>query len=425
MTYEETIEYLYNQLPQFQRIGASAYKPGLGRVLKLSALAGDPHRQFKSIHIAGTNGKGSTASTIAAVLQSAGYKVGLYTSPHLVDFRERIRINGEMIPHEAVVEFVERWLGFNADIEPSFFELTMVMAFDYFARQGVDVAVVEVGMGGRLDSTNIITPVLSVITNISKDHTQFLGNTLPLIAAEKSGIIKPGVPVVIGEAEGEVRRVFAGAARMAQAPIRFAQDSMWYTDAIHANDGITYLNTIWGDVKCELTGDYQCRNAATTMAALDVLNHLGWKINRRAVANGFAKVCRLTGFAGRWSVIGKKPLTIVDTGHNVGGWEYLGPRLMSYGPRLRMVIGFVADKDVDAILSMMPPHATYYFTQASIPRAMDANELARKGSDHGLRGCVIGDVRQAVAMARDEAAPNDVVFVGGSTYVVGEAIGSL
>jgi len=423
MTYEDTIEYLYAQLPQFQRIGASAYKPGLERVLKLSALVGDPHKQFKSIHIAGTNGKGSTASTIAAVLQSAGYKVGLYTSPHLVDFRERIRIDGEMITREAVVEFVERWLGFNADIEPSFFELTMVMAFDYFAHQGVDVAVVEVGMGGRLDSTNIITPVLSVITNISKDHTQFLGNTLPLIAAEKSGIIKPEVPVVIGEAEGEVRRVFVGAARMAQAPIRFAQDSMWYTDAIHASDGITYLNTQWGDVKCELTGDYQCRNAATTLAALDVLNHLGWKVNRRAVVNGFAKVCRLTGFMGRWSVIGKNPLTIVDTGHNVGGWEYLGPQLMSYGPRLRMVIGFVADKDVDAILSMMPPHATYYFTQASIPRAMDANELARKGADHGLKGCVIGDVRQAVAMARNEAAPNDTVFVGGSTYVVGEAIG--
>lgn len=423
MTYEDTIEYLYAQLPQFQRIGASAYKPGLERVLKLSALVGDPHKQFKSIHIAGTNGKGSTASTIAAVLQSAGYKVGLYTSPHLVDFRERIRIDGEMITREAVVEFVERWLGFNADIEPSFFELTMVMAFDYFAHQGVDVAVVEVGMGGRLDSTNIITPVLSVITNISKDHTQFLGNTLPLIAAEKSGIIKPEVPVVIGEAEGEVRRVFVGAARMAQAPIRFAQDSMWYTDAIHASDGITYLNTQWGDVKCELTGDYQCRNAATTLAALDVLNHLGWKVNRRAVVNGFAKVCRLTGFMGRWSVIGKNPLTIVDTGHNVGGWEYLGPQLMSYGPRLRMVIGFVADKDVDAILSMMPPHATYYFTQASIPRAMDANELARKGADHGLKGCVISDVRQAVAMARNEAAPNDTVFVGGSTYVVGEAIG--
>ncbi len=425
MTYQQTLDYLYSQFPQFQRIGAAAYKPGLSRVLRFEQLLGDPHQKFKSIHVAGTNGKGSTSSLIAAVLQSAGYKVGLYTSPHLVDFRERIRINGTMISEENVIDFVERWQRMREevpDLEPSFFELTMVMAFEHFAREGVDVAVVEVGMGGRLDSTNILHPQLSVITNISKDHTQFLGNTLPQIAAEKAGIIKPKVPVVIGEAEGQVRTLFTDVARTNESPIYFAQDTLWFTSADRSAHLITYRNTLWGDISCPLVGDYQPRNAATVMASLDVLSRQGWRITPKAVAQGFVQVNQLTGLLGRWTTIASNPTTIADTGHNIGGWEYLGPRLATYGSKVRMVIGFMADKDVDAILALMPAEATYYFTQAGTPRAMSAVDLAEKAAAHGLKGRAYSSVADALRSARNDAATDEVVFVGGSTYVVGEAL---
>lgn len=425
MNYKETIDFLFSQLPQFQRIGAAAYKPGLSRVLKLSEYFGNPHERFRSIHVAGTNGKGSTSSLLAAVLQSAGYKVGLYTSPHLVDFRERIRVNGEMIPQEAVVDFVERWLAHNtggAPLEPSFFELTMVMAFEHFAAEKIDVAVVEVGMGGRLDSTNIIRPELSIITNISKDHTQFLGNTLAQIATEKAGIIKPRVPVVIGEADPGLRTLFRDVAKFNDAPIYFAQDGLWYTDATIGDDRITYRGTPWGEVRCPLTGDYQLRNTATVMASIDQLSRRGWSISDRAVADGFERVCQLSGLWGRWSVVGHDPTIIADTGHNIGGWEYLGPRLASYGSRLRVIIGFVADKDVDSIMGMMPTEATYYFTQASIPRAMGASTLSDKAVCHGLRGNAYPTVAQAIEAARMDAEATDIIFIGGSTYIVGEAL---
>ncbi len=428
MTYQESLDFLYSQLPQFQRIGAAAYKPGLSRVIQLSEYFGNPHEQFKSIHVGGTNGKGSTSSLLASVLQSGGYKVGLYTSPHLIDFRERIRINGEMIPREAVVSFVERWQQLNAErpgLEPSFFELTMVMAFEYFAREKVDVAVIEVGLGGRLDSTNIITPKLSIITNISKDHTQFLGNTLPQIAAEKAGIIKPKVPVVIGEAEGQIRTLFTDVARSNESPIFFASDTIWFTDAETESDTIIYRNTPWGDISCPLTGTYQPHNAATVMAALEVLSRQGWRITQRAVEQGFANVEKLSGLMGRWTTIAHNPTTIIDTGHNLGGWEYLGPKLASYGPKLRMVIGFVADKDVDSIMALMPREATYYFTQADIPRAMSANAVADKGAALGLHGRVNTPVAEALKAAINEAATDEVVFVGGSTFVVGEALQSI
>lgn len=428
MTYQESLDFLYTQLPQFQRIGASAYKPGLSRVIQLSKQFGNPHEQFKSIHVGGTNGKGSTSSMIAAVLQSSGYKVGLYTSPHLVDFRERIRINGEMIPRDAVVDFVDRWQRLRSelsDIEPSFFELTMVMAFEYFAREKVDVAVIEVGLGGRLDSTNIITPKLSIITNISKDHTQFLGNTLPQIAAEKAGIIKPQVPVVIGEAEGKIRTLFTDVARSNESPIYFASDTLWFTSDKHTPEAIIYHNTPWGDLSCPLTGVYQLLNAATVMTALDVLTRQGWRITHRAVTQGFANVDKLTGLMGRWTTIAHDPTTIIDTGHNVGGWEYLGLKLATYGPKLRMVIGFVADKDIDSIMALMPKRATYYFTQADIPRALDADKVAEKGASFGLHGNVFTSVADALQAARNEAATDEVVFVGGSTFVAGEAIQSI
>lgn len=428
MTYQESLDFLYSQLPQFQRIGAAAYKPGLSRVIQLSEYFGNPHEQFKSIHVGGTNGKGSTSSLLASVLQSGGYKVGLYTSPHLIDFRERIRINGEMIPREAVVSFVERWQQLNAErpgLEPSFFELTMVMAFEYFAREKVDVAVIEVGLGGRLDSTNIITPKLSIITNISKDHTQFLGNTLPQIAAEKAGIIKPKVPVVIGEAEGQIRTLFTDVARSNESPIFFASDTIWFTDAETESDTIIYRNTPWGDISSPLTGTYQPHNAATVMAALEVISRQGWRITQRAVKQGFANVEKLSGLMGRWTTIAHNPTTIIDTGHNLGGWEYLGPKLASYGPKLRMVIGFVADKDVDSIMALMPREATYYFTQADIPRAMSANAVADKGAALGLHGRVNTPVAEALKAAINEAATDEVVFVGGSTFVVGEALQSI
>lgn len=425
MDYKETIDFLFAQLPQFQRVGGAAYKPGLSRVLKLSGLFGNPHEHFRSIHVAGTNGKGSTSSLLAAVLQSAGYKVGLYTSPHLVDFRERIRVNGEMIPPQAVVGFVDRWLTQCADdaaLEPSFFELTMVMAFDYFAAEKVDVAVVEVGMGGRLDSTNIIHPELSIITNISKDHTQFLGNTLSQIATEKAGIIKPHVPVVIGEADAGLRTLFRDVAKFNDAPIYFAQDQQWFTAAAIGDDYITYQGTPWGDLRCPLTGDYQPRNTATALASLDQLHRRGWRISDKAVAHGFEHVSQLSGLQGRWSVVATHPTIIADTGHNIGGWEYLGPRLASYGSRLRVVVGFVADKDVDSILSMMPTGATYYFTQAAIPRAMGASTLSDKAACHGLRGNAYPTVAQAIEAARVDAEATDIIFIGGSTYIVGEAL---
>lgn len=426
MTYEQTLDFLYTQIPMFQREGATAYKPGLERSLALVKAFGDPHRRFPSIHIAGTNGKGSTAHTIAAVLQSAGYKTGLYTSPHLVDFRERIRINGRMIAEWAVVDFVDRFRRMELEIEPSFFELTMAMAFEYFANENVDVAVVEVGLGGRLDSTNILTPEVSVITNISLDHTALLGETPVAIAGEKAGIIKPGVPVVIGEATGAVRDVFTRRAAECGAPITCAEDVARYRSMERtAAGGWLYRGTRFGDVAGELGGDCQPRNAATILATLDVLIGGGWRITPEAVAKGFSEVCVLTGLAGRWMKVADRPCVICDTGHNVGGWEYLSARLAALAPRLRMVIGFVSDKDVSHILQMMPKDAHYYFTQASIPRAMEAGEVAEIAGGYGLAGECYASVEDAVAAAKKDASADDTVFVGGSTFVVGDFLKSL
>lgn len=425
LTYKEALEFLYTQTPVFSRVGASAYKPGLDTSIRLSEIFGNPHHRYRTIHVAGTNGKGSTAHTLAAVLQSAGYRVGLYTSPHLVDFRERMRVDGRMISREAVVDFVERYRALNMEDNPSFFELTMVMAFEYFAREKVDVAVVEVGLGGRLDSTNIIHPELSVITNISKDHTQFLGDTLAAIAAEKAGIMKHGVPVVIGEAEGDVRRVFEQKAEEVGAPLIFAGETYRPLKSVEATeDGFIYNTYDFGTVHGELRGEYQVRNAVTILTSLKVLADAGWRITPEAVQSGFSGVSRLTGLLGRWMKISDNPSVICDTGHNIGGWEYLATQLSRYPGRKHMVIGFVNDKDIAGVLRCMAriPDCVYYFTNAAIPRALPASDLKGLGAEAGIDGEAYDTVPEAYEKALAAVREGDMVFVGGSTFVVADLL---
>ncbi len=420
--YNDAIEFLYTSMPMFQRVGANAYKPGLDTVKLLDDKFGNPHLKYKTIHIAGTNGKGSTAHTLAAILQSAGYKVGLYTSPHLIDFRERIRVNGRMISHEAVVDFVNRYRAMSLDCHPSFFELTMTMAFEHFANENVDIAVVETGLGGRLDSTNIITPILSIITNISFDHTAFLGVTLPAIAYEKAGIIKSSVPVVIGEAQGEVREVFVNKAKELHAPISFSEDNRCFESMESLNDRVIYRSTRYGDIESELVGDCQPKNAATVLTALLQLEVQGIKVTLQAVKEGFAHVTILTGLMGRWMTLQKSPHVVCDTGHNVGGWEYLSRRLHSIEGTLHMVIGFVNDKDVSHILEMMPKTARYYFTNAQIERAMPVTQLADIATKSGLQGMQYPSVEKAYQAALEIANPTDTIFIGGSTFIVADLL---
>ena len=423
--YNDAIEFLYTSMPMFQRVGAAAYKPGLDTVKLLDEKFGNPHLKYKSIHIAGTNGKGSTAHTLAAILQSAGYRVGLYTSPHLVDFRERIRVNGTMISHEAVVDFVNRYRAMSLDCYPSFFELTMTMAFEHFANEKVDIAVIETGLGGRLDSTNIITPILSVITNISFDHTAFLGDTLPAIASEKAGIIKSGISIVIGEAQGEVREVFVQKAKEQDAPILFAEDNSCFDSVERLDDNVLYRATRYGDIVGELVGDCQPKNAATVLTALPLLEAQGLAITPQAVKDGFAHVTTLTGLMGRWMTLQKTPHVVCDTGHNVGGWEYISRRLHSVEGTLHMVIGFVNDKDVSHILEMMPKTARYYFTNAQIERAMPVAQLTEIATQCGLIGEQYPSVDQAYAAALATATTEDTIFIGGSTFIVADFLSHL
>ena len=410
MSYQEAIEYLFNSAPMFQNIGAGAYKEGLGNTNILDRHFGHPHRSYKTIHVGGTNGKGSVSHTLASVLQSAGYKVGLYTSPHLVDFRERIRVNGEMISEQRVVGFVEEMISsglMETEGGFSFFELTTALAFKYFEEAGVDIAVIEVGLGGRLDCTNIITPLLSIITNISFDHVQFLGNTLEKIAQEKAGIIKPGVPVVIGETNGEVkvRDVFALTANNLHSEISFA-DELYHEP-----------------VESELKGDCQVRNTQTILTALDSLrkNYPDLKITDEAIREGFLHVCEKTGLMGRWQTISQKPLVICDTGHNVAGWEYLSRQLDRMPRPLHIIIGMVSDKDVTHVLKLMPHYAQYYFTQASVKRAMPVEQFAAIGKECGLTGNSYPDVATAYANALQNVG-NGSIFVGGSTFIVSDLL---
>ena len=421
MNYQETIEYLFNSTPIFEKVGAKAYKPGLQTTETLDKHFGHPHRQFKSIHVAGTNGKGSCSHTLAAILQSEGYKVGLFTSPHLVDFRERIRVNGECISEQYIIDFVEKERRFFEPLHPSFFELTTALAFKYFAEQKVDIAIIEVGLGGRLDCTNIITPILSIITNISKDHTQFLGNTLADIAGEKAGIIKPGVPVIIGEDLPETRPVFQQKAQKENSPIIFAQDEnqQEVQKAEHINGKMEYTTRTWGKLTGELCGDYQAKNMNTILNAVKYLTLI--KNKGTSIKYGISHVTELTGLMGRWQKIQDKPLVICDTGHNVGGWQYLAPQIKAQACRqLRIVFGMVDDKDVTTVMKMLPKDAIYYWTQATTKRAIKVEKIAELGTSLGLNGNVYPSVNKAFKAAQADAAEDDFIFVGGSSYIVAD-----
>lgn len=408
MDYQETLTYLYEQLPMFQRVGGSAYKEGLDNTLALDAHFGHPHHKFRTIHVAGTNGKGSVSHTLAAVLQSAGYKTGLYTSPHLVDFRERIRINGEPISKDYVMDFVEHERGFFEPLCPSFFELATAMAFKYFADEQVEVAVVEVGLGGRLDCTNIIIPDLSIITNISFDHVQFLGDTLAKIASEKAGIIKKGIPVVIGETTAETKPVFIAKATEVDAPIYFAEE----------NGREDYPG-----VEHELKGIYQEKNKRTLFTALPLLNEAGYHFDEENVREGFAHVVELTGLMGRWQKLHDHPTLVCDTGHNVGGITYVVEQLRQQScHQLHIVIGMVNDKDISGVLALLPQEAKYYFTQASVSRALPAEQLCQLATAAGLKGTSYPNVQSAVGAALRESLPEDFIFVGGSNFIVADLL---
>ena len=432
MNYAETTLYLFSQLPQFEKDGAKGYKEGLQNSLALDAHFGHPHRSFRTIHVAGTNGKGSCSHSLAAILQTCGYRVGLYTSPHLVDFRERIRINGHPISEDYVVGFVEHERHFFESLHPTFFELATAMAFKYFSDMKVDIAVIEVGLGGRLDCTNIITPMLSVITNISFDHTQFLGDTLAKIAAEKAGIIKRGIPVVIGEKTAETRPVFEEKAKSNNAPLVFAEDEKEVLGAEPQPDGTILYHTLhYGELKGELGGLYQTKNTNTVLCAIRQLEQLGILCRctvpenqhqcQEEINDALLHVCQLTGLQGRWQTIRRNPLVICDTGHNLAGWEYLSRQLKEVKCRhMHIVFGMVDDKDVDNVMKLLPTNASYYFTKADNHRAISEHVLLEKGLQNGLSSSAFDTVEEAYRTAFDTASTDDFIFVGGSSYVVAD-----
>ncbi len=425
MNYQETCEYLYHQMPMFERQGASGYKEGLSNTHALDEHFGHPHQQFATIHVGGTNGKGSVSHTLAAILQQCGYTVGLYTSPHLVDFRERIRINGEMIPKEYVVDFVEKERSFFEPLSPSFFEVTTAMAFKYFADKKIDIAVIEVGLGGRLDCTNIITPLVSVITNISFDHTQFLGDTLAKIASEKAGIIKRGVPVVIGETHEETRPVFEAKATEEGSNIVFADDKPEIKNATPiANGMMHYVTKHWGALDGDLGGIYQEKNLNTVFAVINVLMKKGCLTKdtlTKELADALSSVCRLTGLTGRWQVVSSSPYVVCDTGHNVGGWNYISQQLRQVScQQMHIVFGMVDDKDINHVLDMLPKDAIFYFTQANTKRAINGTVVQTLAAEHGLKGTCYPSVYEAYKAARQAATPKDFIFIGGSSYLVGD-----
>lgn len=423
MNYQETLQYMYNRLPVFHLIGSKAYKPGLENTSRLLDHLDNPHRKFRSIHIAGTNGKGSVSHFTAAILQEAGYKVGLYTSPHLVDFGERIRVNGKMIDRQYVVNFIDKHVKTIERIQPSFFELTMAMAFAYFADEQVDVAVVETGLGGRLDSTNIITPVLSIITNIGLDHVEFLGNTLSRIAEEKAGIIKKGVPVLIGETLAETKPVFIRKAMDMQADIFFAEDNEPPVFVAYESGRMLfeYMGEIYAS---ELNGLYQLKNLATVLTASKLINESGlFSLSQKVIRSGIKKVCRLTGLRGRWELLKQEPRVVADTGHNVQSIQALLNHLVFQQYKtLRIIIGMVHDKDIAGVLRLLPPEAVYYFTQAQIKRALPASELKTKAAAFNLSGRSFDLISEAVATAISEAEKEDLILITGSNFVVGEAL---
>ena len=428
MNYTETLEWMLDKLPMFQRIGAPAYRADLQHSIQLLTLLGNPYNNFKSVHVAGTNGKGSVSHMLASVFQEAGFKTGLYTSPHLRDVRERIRINGEMIPEEFVVQFIETYKDNFEQMELSFFEMTVGLAFDYFSKEKVDIAIVEVGMGGRLDTTNLITPELSVITNIDFDHTKFLGDTRAKIAYEKAGIIKPNIPVVIGETHPETQQVFIDKAKECNSAIYFA-DQIFDCDKIHIESLFEQQFDVWKNselyleaLEIPLMGNYQKKNLTTVMCALDLLRQK-FDLSENDIRDGIAKVVRNTHLMGRWQILNKDPLTIADTGHNVAGITEVVRQLaeMNYN-KLHFVLGMVNDKDIDSVLQLLPHNCEYYFCKADIPRGLDANILAEKAFEMGLRGQVFESVSHAYRSAVNNAHFGDVVFIGGSNFTVAEVV---
>jgi dihydrofolate synthase/folylpolyglutamate synthase len=427
MTYQQTIDYLYTQLPVFTRVGASAYKADLSNTVELCKRLGDPQHNFKTVHIAGTNGKGSTSHMLAAVLQLAGYKTGLYTSPHLKDFRERIRVSGEMISEQSVIDFVVDHTKDFEEIQPSFFEMTVGLAFDIFAKEQIDIAVIETGLGGRLDSTNIITPLLSIITNIGWDHMNILGDTLQLIAAEKAGIIKPNIPVIIGEKQEETADIFIRKAEKENAPISFASDD-WQIMATDIDELLDVQATHHSslatqNLQLDLTGSYQLKNLATVLSAITELRKQGFIITDNHIKLALRQIKTLTGLHGRWETLSNDPLTICDTGHNPEGIQEVLKNIarIKY-KQLHFVIGMVNDKDGSKVLAMLPKDAIYYFCRPDIPRGLEAESLKQKAESFQLVGEAYPSVKDALASAQKNAKEGDLVFVGGSTFVVAEVI---
>lgn len=428
MNYQEVIEFMFNSLPMYQRVGAAAYKANLDNTLAFDKITGSPHKKYKTIHIAGTNGKGSVSHSLASILQEAGYKTGLYTSPHLTDYRERIRVNGKKIEESFITEFINSHKNFIKNVKPSFFEMSVALAFKYFELQQVEVAVIEVGMGGRLDSTNIILPELSVITNIGLDHTQFLGNSLAEIAGEKAGIIKQNIPVVIGERQKETEEVFLKKAKEKNSKISFASDN--YACKI-LNSNLKYSNfeveKKTSDksytLNFNLSGKYQEKNLATILETVDNLRNQGFCISDENVKQGLENLIKNTGFHGRWETLNAEPLTICDTGHNKEGLSYTIEQLLSLEfKKLRFVLGFVNDKNVDEVLKLFPKNAEYYFCKAQIPRALDEKILLEKANLVSINGKSFENVSSAYHAAKKDADKNDVIFIGGSTFVVADLL---
>lgn len=428
MTYPQTLDYLFSKLPMYQRIGAAAYKADLNNTLAICKELGNPEKKIKFVHVAGTNGKGSSSHMLAAILQQAGYKTGLYTSPHLVDFRERIKINGKMIPKTEVVKFVEDFKTIFEKIEPSFFEWTVGLAFHYFAQQQVDVVILEVGLGGRLDSTNVIAPVACLITNIGYDHMNLLGDTLPKIAAEKAGIIKTKIPVVISQTQLDVISVFNETAKQLKAPIEFADKNYKLISSLYNKEflSITLLHKKTNTThlyNLDLQGSYQVKNVMGVLNATEILKQKGFIIEETDIKNALSQVQKLTGLHGRWQIIQEKPLVIADTGHNEDGMKEVLDNLKRYTYKsLHFVLGVVNDKDISKILKLLPKDATYYFCKASIPRALDENELATLAKKNGLNGSTFKTVPEALQKAIKQAKVNDLVFVGGSTFTVADIL---
>ena len=429
--YSRTLDYLFNHFPMFHSIGADAYKNNLNNSITLSNIMGKPEQKFRSIHIAGTNGKGSVANMLSSVLQEAGYKTGLFTSPHLKDFRERIRINGEMIPKEFVTEFVATHKKIFDTIHPSFFEMTFALAMQYFADQNVDIAVIETGMGGRIDSTNIVNPVMSIITNISLDHTQFLGNTLQEIAMEKAGIIKKGVPVLIGKSQPKTDTVFKNAAKSLNTDVQYADkiykiDDLWSWSERPFGSVFTmnkYAVTKFKNMYCPLSGGYQRENLQTAFAAVDILNEQGITISKDALTDGIANVIKNTDFKGRWQVRSRRPLTIFDTAHNEAGIKQIALQISELQfAKLHFVLGMLGDKDISKILCLLPKKATYFFCKPKLPRGLDQKVLAEQAREFGLEGTAYPSVHIAYSHARKAASKEDLIFVGGSSFVVAEVV---